>query len=448
MKLIDLEKHKDRYDIENIISDFKSGALKDGDTVSLEGSIHKIRAMRKFAFFVIRTPRRLVQCVYEPTEGQKPVSDFSEEDCVRLSGTIAVDARSPLGFEIRVKDITVLSSPAENLPIVINKKKLDCNVDIKLDYRAVSLRNPHERAYIKILDGIMDAFSTFMRSEGFTEFVPPKIVSAGAEGGADLFEVDYFGEKAYLNQSPQVYKQMMVGVFKKVFVIAPVFRAEKHSTTRHINEFEGLDFEMGFIDSFEDVMAVEARFMVYLFDFLKKNYALELEEIGVELPEIKQIPQFRFVEAKKIVAEKYGREFRNSNDLDPEEERLIGEYVKEEYGSPLVFVTHYPSKKRPFYAMDDPEDPKYTLSFDLLLNGAEVTTGGQRIHDYRTQVDKMLARGMDPDEFKDFLMIHKYGMPPHGGLGIGLERLAMKLLEVDNIRTVTAFPRDMGRINP
>ncbi len=448
MKLIDLEKHKDRYDIENIISDFKSGALKDRDTVSLEGSIHKIRAMRKFAFFVIRTPRRLVQCVYEPTEGQKPVSDFSEEDCVRLSGTIAVDARSPLGFEIRVKDITVLSSPAENLPIVINKKKLDCNVDIKLDYRAVSLRNPHERAYIKILDGIMDAFSTFMRSEGFTEFVPPKIVSAGAEGGADLFEVDYFGEKAYLNQSPQVYKQMMVGVFKKVFVIAPVFRAEKHSTTRHINEFEGLDFEMGFIDSFEDVMAVEARFMVYLFDFLKKNYALELEEIGVELPEIKQIPQFKFVEAKKIVAEKYGREFRNSNDLDPEEERLIGEYVKEEYGSPLVFVTHYPSKKRPFYAMDDPEDPKYTLSFDLLLNGAEVTTGGQRIHDYRTQVDKMLARGMDPDEFKDFLMIHKYGMPPHGGLGIGLERLAMKLLEVDNIRTVTAFPRDMGRINP
>lgn len=448
MKLIDLEKHQDKYDIENIISDFKSGALKDGDTVSLEGSIHKIRAMRKFAFFVIRTPRRLVQCVYEPAEGQKPVSDFSEEDCVRLSGTIAVDARSPLGFEIRVKDITVLSSPAENLPIVINKKKLDCNVDIKLDYRAVSLRNPHERAYIKILDGIMDAFSTFMRSEGFTEFVPPKIVSAGAEGGADLFEVDYFGEKAYLNQSPQVYKQMMVGVFKKVFVVAPVFRAEKHSTTRHINEFEGLDFEMGFIDSFEDVMAVEARFMVYLFDFLKKNYALELEEIGVELPEIKQIPQFKFVEAKKIVAEKYGREFRNSNDLDPEEERLIGEYVKEEYGSPLVFITHYPSKKRPFYAMDDPEDPKYTLSFDLLLNGAEVTTGGQRIHDYQTQIDKMLARGMDPDEFKDFLMIHKYGMPPHGGLGIGLERLAMKLLQVDNIRTVTAFPRDLGRINP
>ena len=448
MKLIDLEKHQDKYDIENIISDFKSGALKDGDTVSLEGSIHKIRAMRKFAFFVIRTPRRLVQCVYEPTEGQKPVSDFSEEDCVRLSGTIAVDARSPLGFEIRVKDITVLSSPAENLPIVINKKKLDCNVDIKLDYRAVSLRNPHERAYIKILDGIMDAFSTFMRSEGFTEFVPPKIVSAGAEGGADLFEVDYFGEKAYLNQSPQVYKQMMVGVFKKVFVVAPVFRAEKHSTTRHINEFEGLDYEMGYIDTFEDVMAVEARFMVYLFDFLKKNYALELEEIGVELPEIKQIPQFKFVEAKKIVAEKYGREFRNSNDLDPEEERLIGEYVKEEYGSPLVFITHYPSKKRPFYAMDDPEDPKYTLSFDLLLNGAEVTTGGQRIHDYQTQIDKMLARGMDPDEFKDFLMIHKYGMPPHGGLGIGLERLAMKLLEVDNIRTVTAFPRDMGRINP
>ena len=198
----------------------------------------------------------------------------------------------------------------------------------------------------------MDAFSTFMRSEGFTEFVPPKIVSAGAEGGADLFEVDYFGEKAYLNQSPQVYKQMMVGVFKKVFVIAPVFRAEKHSTTRHINEFEGLDFEMGFIDSFEDVMAVEARFMVYLFDFLKKNYALELEEIGVELPEIKQIPQFKFVEAKKIVAEKYGREFRNSNDLDPEEERFDrrirqgGVPARRWCSSRIIRL-----KKRPFYAM-------------------------------------------------------------------------------------------------
>ena len=234
----------------------------------------------------------------------------------------------------------------------------------------------------------------------------------------------------------------------RVYTVAPVFRAEKHSTSRHINEFEGLDFEMGFIDSFEDIMAVEARFMKYMFDYLKTNYSPELKELGVELSEIPDIPQFKFMEIKEIIAEKYNREFRNPNDLEPEEERLIGEYVMETYGSPLVFVTHYPSKKRPFYAMDDPENPKYTLSFDLLLNGAEVTTGGQRIHDYQMQLDKIKSRGMNPEEFSDFLMMHKYGMPPHGGLGIGLERLAMKLLGVDNIRTVTAFPRDIGRINP
>ncbi|HIV85570.1 MAG TPA: aspartate--tRNA(Asn) ligase [Candidatus Monoglobus merdigallinarum] len=446
--MLDFNRYTGQYDIESVIGGFESGALSDGDSVEVEGMIHRIRAMKSFAFFVLRTQRNLVQCVYEPKEGQKPVSEFNEEDSVRLRGKLVKDARSALGFEIHISDIKVLSSPAENLPIVINKKKLDCNVDIKLDYRPVSLRNPHERAALRIVDGIINAFRTFMHSEGFTEFVPPKIVSAGAEGGADMFEVDYFGEKALLNQSPQMYKQMMVGVFKKVFTVAPVFRAEKHSTTRHINEFEGLDFEMGFIDSFEDIMAVEARFMKYMFEYLSREYAPELSELGVALPEINDIPQFKFMEIKEIIAGEYNREFRNPNDLDPEEERLIGEYVMNKYSSPLVFITHYPSKKRPFYAMDDPEDPKYTLSFDLLLNGSEVTTGGQRIHDYNMQLEKINKRGMDAEEFKDFLMMHKYGMPPHGGLGIGLERLAMKLLGVDNIRTVTAFPRDIGRINP
>lgn len=448
MEILDMTRYTGKYDVENIIEKFENGEIKNGDKVELEGMIHRIRAMKSFAFFVLRTRRNLVQCVYEPKDGDKPVSEFSEEDSVRLAGTLVEDKRSALGFEIHIESIDALSKPAAQLPVVINKKKLDCNVDIKLDYRPASLRNPHERAAIKIVDGIINSFRIFLHGEGFTEFVPPKIVSAGAEGGADMFEVDYFGEKALLNQSPQMYKQMMVGVFKKVYTVAPVFRAEKHSTSRHINEFEGLDLEMGFIDSFEDVMAVEARFMKFMFEYLKKEYSAELKELNVELPEIGDIPVFKFMEIKKIIAKEYDREFRNPNDLDPEEERLIGEYCMKKYGSPLVFVTHYPSKKRPFYAMDDPENPKYTLSFDLLLNGAEVTTGGQRIHDYHMQLDKINARGMDAKEFSDFLMMHKYGMPPHGGLGIGLERLAMKLLGVDNIRTVTAFPRDIGRIRP
>ena len=261
MQILDLTRYTGKYDIETVIDDFEKGGIKNGDTVEIEGMIHRIRAMKSFAFFVLRTRRNLVQCVYEPREGYLPINKFREEDSVRLKGTLVEDKRSALGFEIHITEIKILSSAAAPLPVTINKGKLKCNVDIKLDYRPASLRNPRERAAIKIVDGIINSFRTFLHSEGFTEFVPPKIVSAGAEGGADMFEVDYFGDKALLNQSPQMYKQIMVGVFKKVFTVAPVFRAEKHSTSRHINEFEGLDLEMGFIDSFEDVMAVEARFM-------------------------------------------------------------------------------------------------------------------------------------------------------------------------------------------
>lgn len=448
MEFINLQKPHDSLDINTIMADFKAGTTKAGDTVKLKGYIHRIRKMSDFAFVIIRTPRILVQCIYEPDKANFDLNDIAEESCVVVEGTLVDDERSKLGFEIHITGIEVLSAPAELSPIVINKKKLDCNIDVNLDYRPISLRNPNERAVLKIQDGIICAFTTFLRSEGFTEFVPPKIVSAGAEGGADMFEVNYFGQKAFLNQSPQMYKQMMVGVFNKVFTVSPVFRAEKHSTSRHINEFQGLDLEMGFIDSFEDVMAVEARLMVFLFNFLNENYAQELEELKITLPEITQIPQVKFMDIKQIVAEKYKRKFRDPNDLEPDEERLIGKYFMDEFNCPFVFVTHYPSKKRPFYAMDDPADPKYTLSFDLLLNGSEITTGGQRIHDYNMQIEKMKARGMDIEDFKDYLMIHKYGMPPHGGLGLGLERLTMKLLNLDNIRKATAFPRDTGRLNP
>lgn len=447
MEFTDLNKKEDLSDFEPVIEKFAEGTLKDGDSVQLKGFVHRIRRMSGFAFVVIRTARRLVQCVYGD-ECSDSLDDVCEEATVLVGGTIASDERSPLGFELHLTGIKVLSKPAAQMPLKINKRKLDCTIEVNLDNRPLALRNPHERAIIKLADGLICGFRNFLHSEGFTEFIPPKIVSAGAEGGADMFEVNYFGTKAFLNQSPQVYKQMMVGVFNKVYTVGPVFRAEKHSTTRHINEFTGLDFEMGFIDSFKDVMEVEGRMMAYIFDYLRKEYAIELKELGVDLPVIDKIPQVRFDEIKKIIAEKYGRSFRNPMDLEPEEERLIGKYFNEEYGCPFVFVTHYPSKKRPFYAMDDPADPRYTLSFDLLLNGTEITTGGQRIHNYDEQIAKMKARNMDIDEFKDYLMIHEHGMPPHGGLGIGLERLLMKMLEIDNIRSVTAFPRDMNRLNP
>ena len=227
-----------------------------------------------------------------------------------------------------------------------------------------------------------------------------------------------------------------------------MFRAEKHNTTRHLNEYTSLDFEMGYIDGFEDVMAMETAMLQYVMKLLSKEYEKELLMLKVTLPDVSKIPAVTFKQAKELVSEKYSRPIRNPYDLEPEEENLIGRYFKEEFGSDFVFVTHYPSKKRPFYAMDDPQDPKYTLSFDLLFRGLEITTGGQRIHDYDAIIKKMEARGMDPEELASYLMIFKYGMPPHGGLGIGLERLTMRLLNEQNVRETTMFPRDVTRLEP
>ena len=334
------------------------------------------------------------------------------------------------------------------MPIAINKWKMNTSLETRLSLRPVSLRNVRERAKFKIQEGIVRGFREFLSSQGFTEVHTPKIVSRGAEGGANVFKLNYFNKKAELGQSPQFYKQMMVGVFDRVFEVAPVFRAEKHNTTRHLNEYIGLDFEMGYIDSFEDIMAMETGFLKYTMELLKRDYKKELSMLGIDLPSISQIPQVRFDEAKQLVSEKYNRKIRNPFDLEPEEEVLIGRYFKEEYDSDFVFVTHYPSKKRPFYAMDDPADARFTLSFDLLYKGLEITTGGQRIHDYQMILEKMAKRGMDPEDIKDYLMIFKYGMPPHGGLGIGLERLTMRLLDEQNVRETSLFPRDVTRLEP
>ncbi len=419
-----------------------------GKTVKMNGAVHNIRDMGEFAFIILRKAEGLVQCVYEEGKPEFDLKDLKEESAVEVTGVIALEERAPQGFELRLTGIRVLSEPAETMPIAINKWKMNTSLETRLSLRPVSLRNVRERAKFKIQEGIVRGFREFLSSQGFTEVHTPKIVSRGAEGGANVFKLNYFNKKAELGQSPQFYKQMMVGVFDRVFEVAPVFRAEKHNTTRHLNEYIGLDFEMGYIDSFEDVMAMETGFLKYTMELLKSEYKKELDMLGIDLPSISQIPQVRFDEAKQLVSEKYNRKIRNPFDLEPEEEVLIGRYFKEEYDSDFVFVTHYPSKKRPFYAMDDPADARFTLSFDLLYKGLEITTGGQRIHDYQMILEKMEKRGMDPEDIKDYLMIFKYGMPPHGGLGIGLERLTMRLLDEQNVRETSLFPRDVTRLEP
>ena len=416
--------------------------------VVLEGAVHSIRNMGDVAFVILRRREGLFQTVFENEKANLSIHDLKEAMTLRVKGILNAEERAPHGREIRIREIEILSQPAEPMPLAIDKWKLNTSLEAKLNLRPIALRNIQERSKFKIQEALTRAFRDYLYENGFTEIHTPKIGARGAEGGANLFKFSYFHKPAVLAQSPQFYKQMMVGVFDRVFETGPVFRAEKHNTKRHLNEYTSLDFEMGYIDSFEEIMAMETGFLQYAMELLKKEYDRELKVLGVELPDVSHIPAVKFADIKEIVAEKYNHKMRNPFDLEPEEEVLIGRYAKEEWGSDFVFVTHYPSKKRPFYAMDDPEDPRYTLSFDLLFRGLEITTGGQRIHDYKMLTDKITARGMTEEGMEQYLATFKHGMPPHGGLGIGLERLTMQLLGEDNVRETTLFPRDLSRLEP
>ena len=424
----------------------------DGKIVEISGYVHRIREMTGFAFVIIRTSRELIQCVYAPEFSDYRLDEnLCEEACVKVIGKV-VGSKDKAGndrFELQIHDIKILSLPAEPLPIVINKKQLDgIQLNTVLDLRPVSMRNPKERAIFKLQEGIARGFREFLMKNGFTEIRSPKINFAGAEGGTNVFKLDYFGKEVYLAQSPQLYKQALVGVFERVFEIAPVFRAEHHDTSRHLNEYISMDLEMGFINGFEDIMNMETGALKYIMQLLKTEYAEEVELLKADIPEITEIPTIKFMDAKKLIMEKFRYTPTDMKDFDPAEEEMLGKYAKKELDSDFLFVTHYPSKKRPFYTMDDPQDPEYTLSFDLLFRGLEITSGGQRIHDYNEQVAKMKKCGMDPAAFDTYLMLHKYGAPPHGGLGIGLERLTMHLLGFKNVREATMFPRDINRVTP
>ena len=420
---------------------------REGMEVKAEGAVHRVRNMGEIVFVVLRQAEGLLQTVFD-REGFEQAGDIREGCTVRVEGVLRREERAPRGVEIAAESAEILSVPAGPLPLPVDKRKLGASLEARLDHRAISLRNVRERARFRVQEGIVRGFRDFLYSQGFTEIHTPKIGAKGAEGGANIFKLSYFHRPAVLAQSPQFYKQMMVGVFDRVFETGPVFRAEKHNTRRHLNEYTSLDFEMGYIRGMEDVMGMETEMLRYVMEILKREYARELELLDVTVPEIPFIPALRFDEAKRLVSETYGRRARAPFDLEPEEESLIGTYAKETFGSDFVFITHYPSKKRPFYAMDDPQDVRFTLSFDLLYKGMEITTGGQRIHDYKMLTDKMAARGMTDEGMEEYLEAFRCGMPPHGGLGIGLERLTVQLLGEDNVREGCLFPRDMGRLTP
>ena len=423
----------------------------ENEVVTIKGTIHNIRMMSDFAFVIVRTARETVQCVYAESFSTYRMSEDVKEECAaKVTGKVVAGETKDGGkrYELQIHNIELLSHPAEIPPVVITKKQVNCDLSTKLDYRPVTLRNPKERAIFKLQEGIARGFREFLSGQGFTEIRSPKINFAGAEGGTNVFKLDYFGKQVYLAQSPQLYKQALVAVYERVFEIAPVFRAEHHDTSRHLNEYISMDFEMGFIESFEDIMNMETGALKYIMNLLKTEYKTEVELLHIEIPEITEIPVLKFMEAKEIIMKKFKYQPSDMKDFDPEEEQLLGKYAKKQFNSDFIFITHYPSKKRPFYTMDDPEDPEYTLSFDLLFRGLEITSGGQRVHDYNAQVAKMEKLGMNPEEFATYLMLHKYGAPPHGGLGLGLERLTMHLLGAKNVREATMFPRDINRVSP
>ena len=428
----------------------KELAKHKGKEVKLSGWIHRKREMGSFAFVVLRDGSGVAQTVFEGKKIMEALKDLKEESVVSLIGKVAKEDRAPMGVELRVEKVEVLSRVTEDLPITINKKKFNVNLDTLLDNRTISLRNPDIRAIFRVQGEILKAFRCFFEENEFIEINTPKLVSAGAEtGGAEMFSTKYFKKgNAYLAQSPQLYKQIMVGVFEKVFETAYVYRAEPHATTRHINEYMSLDMEIGFIDDWTTIIDIYQDLVKYIINWLEKNSKVDFETLGATIPKYVKIPAMKLTEAQDILEKEYKIKCKNAPDLDPKQERLSCEYTAKKYKSDFVFITHYPFKKRPFYTYKDPADPKNTLSFDVLFRGLEITTGGQREHVYKKNLEQMKEKKIDPKGFSEYLDTFKYGLPPHGGFALGLERLTMKFLELDNVKEASLFPRDINRIKP
>ncbi len=419
-------------------------AERVGETVTVKGWLHNVRSLGGVVFAVVRDRAGLVQAVTEGGADADLLRGLGSESVVAVSGRVAREARAPMGVEVRIERVEAICPVREALPLQINKAELKAGLETQLDHRAVAVRAPRMRAIFRVQHEVAMSFAEFLTSQGFTRIHTAKLVSAGAEGGSDLFELDYFGRPAYLAQSPQFYKQMMVGAYERVFEVAPAYRAEKHDTARHTNEFTSLDFEMGFVESHEDVMAMANAWLGHLVARLRDRCAEQFALLGADVPAVpERIPRVRLAEAQEAIGRCVGEP-----DLDPEAERAASAWAQERFGSEWLFVTHYGAEKRPFYAMDDPDEPGLTRSFDLLFRGWEVTTGGQRVDRTEEYERKLRARGLDPESYEFYLEAFRYGMPPHGGLGAGLERITARLLNLRNVREATLFPRDRKRVAP
>lgn len=415
------------------------------ERVLVKGWVHKIHDLGKITFLHLRDKTGIIQFVVDKDE----IKDLRLEMSVEAIGDKVENEKAPGGVELISKGISVIGKAFyDKLPFEVNSYKQKASLEKQLDYRSLSLRSPKTRAVFKIQEEIGDAFRTYLKDLRFSEIHTPKIISSSTEGGSEMFTVNYFNKRAFLSQSPQFYKQMMVGAgFERVFEVGHAYRAELHGTWRHLSEYVSLDVEMGFIEDEYEVMDLEEGFLNYLFKTLKEKCPKELQMYGIELPDKLEIPRMPLAKAQEILLEKFNKKSPVGN-IDAEGEVILCKYIKETYDCDFVFLTEYPVSKRPMYAMPDSERPELTKSFDLIYKGLEITTGGQRIHDYDMLATNIRKFGLNPEDFGFYLDSFKYGMPPHGGFAIGLERLTLKILDLENIREATLLPRDLKRLEP
>jgi nondiscriminating aspartyl-tRNA synthetase len=429
-----------------------------GQKVTLKGWVRLFRDHGKVAFADIRDYSGVIQVVFVSSmldeKSAGVVKGLGGEDVVEIIGTVQSRKEGTENPDMETGTVEILADSikvlqkAEELPFDMGAKELNLELPTLLDHRSLTLRHPKVQAIFKTQEIIINAFRKALKEKGFTEFTAPAIVPTATEGGAEVFKVQYFDKDAFLAQSPQFYKQIMVGVYERVFTVGKAYRAEPSVTTRHLTEYITLDAEFGFIDDFSEVMDMSEYMVRYIFERLKEEGSDHLNMYEVSIPEIQgSIPRVRLKEAQEIIFERTGRDLRKEPDLDPQGERDICEWAKEKHGSELVFITHYPTSKRPFYTYPDPEDLEHTHSFDLIGRGVEWITGGRRVNDHKQLVENIKKWGNNPKDFEIYLQAFKYGMPPEGGFALGAERITMNVLGLKNVREASSFPRDMERVD-
>jgi nondiscriminating aspartyl-tRNA synthetase len=416
-----------------------------------------LRRLGSVTFLLLRDASGTAQVVIESSAAEETalverLAALHPESVLEVEGEAVAAPPAPGGVEVRRPVVTVLAAASAAPPFELYRPELDAALPARLDHAAVALRHPRQRAVFAVSAAAMSGFRATLRAADFLEIQTPKLVATATEGGANVFRVDYMGRPAYLAQSPQFYKQTMVGVFERVFEVGPVFRAEPHDTPRHLNEYVSLDAEQGFIRDHTTVMETVVEVMRGMLRAVAAEAPAALERLALVLPELPAaaaaVPAIDFAAALDLIWRATGEDARGEPDLAPAHERWLGAWAAQEHGSDFLFVTGQPTAKRPFYTHPDPQRPEASRSFDLLFRGVEIVTGGQRLHRYEDYLAALAARGIDPAPFDGYLETFRHGMPPHGGFAIGLERWVARLAGLANVREATLFPRDRNRLSP